>query len=77
MLKYLRLNFHLSNNNRLQNVVETESFNLFTLIGEDFEEILKSLSYSTEKQTSKFKTNLKIVDRFRLFLWVFIKLGIS
>lgn len=45
-----RLNFHLSNKEKLKNQVNIETENLFKLIGSEFENILKTLNKSAERQ---------------------------
>lgn len=52
-----RLNFHLSNKSRLLKLVESEQLTLSHLIGDDFDNIVHSLNYSANRQSSKLKIN--------------------
>lgn len=61
-----RLNFHLSNKEKLKCQVCTETQNLFQLIGPDFENILKTLDKSADRHCKSNKqTHIKKLEHLK------------
>lgn len=61
-----RLNFHLRNKAQLANQVNKETENLFELIGPEFDNILKTLSKSAQKQNESNKlTQIKKLSNLK------------